>query len=872
MQNSYKRYSGLIDKALISNIGKFSSAFILIFFFFLLADNSFGQKLKINDQGYFETRGVNIFVFSNQYNGMFFDEKTAGIEIIHHGVRTATGGAVRLSNTPEQWDQVPSLVDRKVDEKNNSIDVVLRYKDYNFDSRINVTAKDNGVLISVYLDKPLPEKLIGKAGFNLEFLPSAYFGKTYIIDGIPGSFPYYPASNTKMEPDSEKIPQFAGHSTFDDRGKDNFIVPEPIATGKTISLAPEDPERFVKIESHDSKLMLFDGRILAQNGWFVVRSLLPARITGKVLEWYLEPNAIPNWIRKPNIGFSQVGYTPNQEKVAVIELDKNDSPLKTASLYKINPDGKYVDELTADLEPWGKYLRYNYVKFNFSSVKEPGLYYIKYGDQKTNTFPIDGNVYDNVWHPTLDVWFPVQMDHMEVKEAYRVWHGVPYLDDALQAPVNEQHFDNYRMGPTTQTKYKPLERIPGLAVGGWFDAGDFDIQTGSHNSVISSFVDAWEEFGVKRDETYIVEKTRHVDIHRPDGKPDILQQIEHGTLNLVAQVKNIGYPVRGIVSPKLYLYNHLGDASTITDNLPYNPKLKPYESDGKSSGTMDDRWVFTGRNTFLDYGSIAALAAASRALKKYDKSLSDESLAMALKLWNEDQNMENKPDTSRFARFFRNADLPAALELYITTKDKKYAHIFLEKIWSSLEQSSERHSSNQRFFAGRNLAVALKALPYMDAGYKSKLKDYVMEYKKIVDEIKMDNPYGVPISGGGWGGSGGVVRFAITNYYAYKAFPDIMSKEDVLRSMDYIFGCHPYSNESFVEAVGTNSKKLAYGNNRADFSIIAGGIVPGVMLLKPDFLENKDDWPFLWGENEVTIGGSASYIFLANAVNEIVNK
>ncbi|MEJ2616758.1 MAG: hypothetical protein P8Z35_17520, partial [Ignavibacteriaceae bacterium] len=192
MQYSYKRQNSFsakrlyFSKELISVSGKLFSVLLIIFI--LLTGNSFGQKLKINDLGYFETRGANIFVFSNQYNGMFFDEKTAGIEIIHHGVRTATGGAVRVSNTPEQWDQVPSVVDRKVDEKNNSIDVVLRYKDYNFDSRINVTAKDNGVLISVYLDKPLPEKLIGNAGFNLEFLPSAYFEKTYIIDGMPGSF------------------------------------------------------------------------------------------------------------------------------------------------------------------------------------------------------------------------------------------------------------------------------------------------------------------------------------------------------------------------------------------------------------------------------------------------------------------------------------------------------------------------------------------------------------------------------------------------------------------------------------------------------------------------------------------------------------
>ena len=190
------------------------------------------------------------------------------------------------------------------------------------------------------------------------------------------------------------------------------------------------------------------------------------------------------------------------------------------------------------------------------------MYFIKYGDQKTNTFAIDEGVYDNIWHPTMDVWFPVQMDHMKVNEAYRVWHGEPYLDDALQAPVNHQHFDGYFMGPTTDTRFKPLERIPGLAVGGWFDAGDFDIQTGSHNSVILSFADAWERFGINRDETFIDQATRYVDIHRPDGKPDLLQQLEHGTLNVVAQLQNIGHPVRGIIVPNLHQYHHLGDAST----------------------------------------------------------------------------------------------------------------------------------------------------------------------------------------------------------------------------------------------------------------------------------------------------------------------
>ena len=681
--------------------------------------------------------------------------------------------------------------------------------------------------------------------------------------------------NNHLQPISKKIPQFAGHTTFDDRGRGEFLVPEPLATGKTILLAPEDPERFVKIKSLDADVMLFDGRNLAQNGWFIVRSVLPANKTGKVLTWYLEPNAIPNWIRKPNVGFSQVGYTPDQEKVAVIELDNNDTPLKSASLFQVTPEGKSVEKFKGKVNVWGKYLRYNYVKFDFSSVKEIGVYYIQYGDEKTNTFTISPNVYANIWHPTLDVWFPVQMDHMEVNEAYRVWHGAPYLDDCLQAPLNHQHFDGYRMGDTTDTKYKPLERIPNMAVGGWFDAGDFDIQTGSHNGVVSSFVDTWESFKVDRDQTYIDQKTRYVDIHRPDGKPDILQQIEHGTLNLVAQCENIGHPVRGIVVPNLHQYHHLGDAMTETDNLPYNPTLKPYETDGKSSGTPDDRWAFTTRTPSLDYSTAGTLAAASRALRGFNDDLADRALASAKRLMEEADELMKKPsrDTNRMMRRWgRGADIDAVLQLYITTREKKYADKFLEKIWTLLEPPKGMPEFGQMFFAGRSLNPALKAVPYMDAAYKAKLKDYIIKYKKSVDETEKHNPYGLPISSGGWGGSGSVVNSAITNYYVHKEFPEIMNKEYVFRGLNYIFGCHPYSDVSFVEAVGTRSKKVAYGNNRADFSIIAGGIVPGVMLLKPDFLENKDDWPFLWGENEVTIGGSAEYIFLSNAVNELVKR
>ncbi len=818
--------------------------------------------LRLNDREYFETRGLNVLVFSNEYNGMFFDEKTAGIEIIQHGVRLATGGAVRLSPTPEQWDQIPKVIERKVDKAAGTITCLLRYESFNFDSRLVVTAEGSAVRVAVFVDKPVPEKLEGRAGLNLEFLPSKYFERTYLADGKPGIFPRYPIGPTVTKPGDTKIPQFEGYSTFDDRGRNEYIEAQPVATGKAFVLAPEDPERRVAIKAVSGELQLLDGRNLAQNGWFIVRSLLATKTTGKVAEWVVAPNVVPNWTRTPVIGFSQVGYHPSQKKVAVIELDVNDTPLATASIFEVTADGTPVERLKAKVEPWGRYLRYNYVTADFSPVDRPGVYYIQYGSQKTETFPIDASVYDTIWHATADVWFPVQMDHMAVNEAYRVWHGLTHMDDALQAPLNFQHFDGYRMGASTDTKYKPLERIPGLAVGGWFDAGDFDIQGGSHASTITTLVDLWERFRPERDQTFIDQATRFVDIHRPDGKPDILQQIEHGVLAVAAQYRSIGHLNMGIVDSHLHRYHHLGDASTQTDNLLYDPSLKPYQVEGNRSGTPDDRWVFTTRTPFLNYAGIGSLAAASRALRGFNDALADECLALAKKAYTEERNTPPpQAPAGPFARFGRFAELSAVLQLMITTKEQQYVDRFNELIWPALDQALDR-----------NLDTAIKALPFLGPGAVEKLRPYAVQYKARVEALSKENPYGVPIATGGWAGSAGVVSWATTNYLLHKVYPDLFDKELVFRGLHFIFGRHPASNVSLVATVGTKSKRLAYGNNRADFTFIPGVIVPGILILKPDYPENMDDWPFLWGENEGTITGAAGYLYLANAAQELLKK
>jgi hypothetical protein len=732
-------------------------------------------------------------------------------------VRTATNGDVRLSSTPEQWDPVPTLKSRSVQRERSVVNTRLAYAPYNFEYVVRAEARGDGVVLSVILDQPLPAALVGKAGFNLEFLPSAYFRRTYLMDQSSGVFPLYPSGST-------------------------------LASGSKLVLAPEDPERRVTIDGHGATLALFDGRTQAQNGWYVVRSLLPAGKTGTVIEWTLTANLIPNWTRPAVIAHSQVGYAPTQEKLAWLELDRNAPVPGKARLLRVGADGALTEAFAGEPRSWGEYLRYQYFGFDFSAVREPGIYVIEAAGQRTEAFRISPDVYAKTWQPTLDVYFPVQMDHMFVNEAYRVWHGASHLDDARQAPINHEHFDLYGQGPTTDSRFAPGEHIPGLNVGGWFDAGDFDLRTQTHYATVQSLVASWETFHPDRDETTIDQTNRRVEIHRPDGVPDLLQQIEHGTLLLIAQHRVFGHAIPGIVEPDLGQYTHLGDASTKTDN----------RVDDRAGG--DDRLAFTTATTALNYGSAAALAAASRALRGYRDELAAECLATAQRAW--------QFEKSRSPNLFRvgnttggdpaDEELSAAVELLLTTHDKRYAKR-VNELWPAIDS---------KFFF--NAPLAIRALPLMDPAYAKRLRARAIAHREQMQRLSRDNPFGVPITRGGWAGSAAVVTFATTAYYLNRAYPDLFGPQDALRGLDFLYGTHPASDISLVSGVGTRSKEIAYGNNRADFSFIAGGVVPGVLILKPDFPENKEDWPFLWGENEYVVDLAARYIFLAQAANQLV--
>lgn len=846
-----------------------------------VAVGSYAQSFKLNNLEYFEERGANVLVYSNIYNGGFCDEKLAGIEIVQRGERIATGGGIRFMNTPEQWDIYGKMTNRTVNRDENYIEVELTYQDYDFTSRIRVQPKDKGCVMQVFLDKPVPANLVGKAGMNLEFFPASYFGKNYLVDGAARILPKYPQHDTQVRPVSEKIPQYYGESTFDDRGRGEFLVPLALSTGHQIVLAPEDNALRVAVKS-DVEVSLYDGRHLAQNGTFVVRSLLPKNKTGKVLEWYVEPDVDQQWIRKPNIGFSQIGYTPAQKKVAVVELDRNDIPASTAKILRVNPDGSKSIAMEANVEPWGVfYNRYNYVTIDFSKIKEPGLYSIEYAGAETNAFPIDKNVYSDKWHASMDISLVVNMDHMEVNEAYRIWHGRANMDDALQAPLNVKLHDGYSMGNTTNTKYQPLEHIPGLAVGGWYDAGDFDIQANSVVNTVQDLSSLWRLFKPLRDQTFIDEDTKYADIHRPDGIPDVVQQIMHGTLNINAQIENIGFVANVIGQPDMHHYHHLGDAMTLTDGLIYDPSLELYQVKDGRSGTPDDRMVFTSRGgAGSAMSSIVALASAYPALKEYFPEEAERSLNNALMLWDKYAEQlapkanNNQNSNQRGRRGNGDPRINAAIELYYATGEQRFKDLFMPLIVGQINPADD---ANRESFGGGiapnfNLSNVLRVYDMLDKKTQKIVKDAIPAYVENLSKAGNDNPYKVPIQGSNWAGNTQVMGNSFNCYLIWRQFPNLVDPELILKGLNYIYGCHPYSNVSFITSVGVNTKKVAYSNNRADYTVIPGGVVPGLIVKKPDLLENKDDYPFLWGENECCINSVPNYVMLNLACEQVAKS
>lgn len=835
-----------------------------------------GFQLNTAD-GYFQKQGVDIMAFDDIYPS----GHQSGVSVLMHGHRAATNGDIRFEQTPGQWQPIPKLLTRKIDQENNTITTRLAYPDrdqhltgfnpliypdFEFTYQVTVKGGTSSVLVTVDLDQPVPKEFLGKLCFNMELFPGALFGKPWLMDSKQGIFPRQANGPVLSRPGNHRHPLAAPADRMQisveklSRGDKGYspatadtLIAEPYAIGKRFTVRPDDAYNRFTVESKTADLKLYDGRMNHNNGWFVLSSEIPANKTDKAIEWEITPNVVEDWIYTPVVQTSQVGYYPNAPKTAIIETDSRDMCREKAVLYQITADGE-KEILNMEPSEWGRFLRYHYLQFDFSSIKEEGLYKVCYGKSESCTFRIAEDIYDRgVWQPVLEYFLPVQMCHMRVNEKYRVWHDLCHDDDARMAPVNYNHFDGYVQGPSTLCKFKPGDCVPGLNAGGWHDAGDFDLRVESQAGECYILSLAYECFDVDYDTTTIDQTAKVTEIHQPDGKNDILQQIEHGMLSVVGGYKALGRLYRGIISNDLRQYVLMGDPSAMTKNIP---------------GDEDDRWVFTEDNPPRQLMTAAHLAASSRALKNFNPALSQDALRAAEEIYEETSGSGFVNDNCTHyivtdgSNDTNHAKIHAAVELFLTTSEEKY----------------KEHLLGQIDFITENIQtlgwIVCRALYKIDdASFTEKLRPALENLKAEYDRLSGETPYGIPYRPHIWGAGWAIQRLGFEYYFLHKAFPEIFDPVLMMNALNFVLGCHPGSNTaSFASGVGARSATTAYGMNRADWSYIPGGVISGTALIRPDFPELLE-FPFLWQQAEYVMGGASSgYMFLVLAVQELLKQ
>jgi len=111
-----------------------------------------------------------------------------------------------------------------------------------------------------------------------------------------------------------------------------------------------------------------------------------------------------------------VGYHPAQKKIAIVELDGSDAGDDVLSVKRVSEDGTFEDALSGKPTPWGKFLRYKYVQFDFSAVTKPGMYVAEYRNFRTQIFQIAPDVYQKL----LDYSWPGNVRELQNAIEYAV--------------------------------------------------------------------------------------------------------------------------------------------------------------------------------------------------------------------------------------------------------------------------------------------------------------------------------------------------------------------------------------------------------------------------------------------------------------------
>ena len=200
------------------------------------------------------------------------------------------------------------------------------------------------------------------------------------------------------------------------------------------------------------------------------------------------------------------------------------------------------------------------------------------------------------------------------------------------------------------------------------------------------------------------------------------------------------------------------------------------------------------------------------------------------------------------------------VELLYTTKEDKYAS-HLVSIWPAIQENMVRVAGG----------IARVSDLIKDEAFNAMYMNALQSYSTRLDSALATNPFGVPWNPRIWGVGWSIQRYALEHYYLVQKYPELFDRELIFRVVNYVLGCHPGSNTSLVSGVGAHSITSAFGVYRHQWYYIPGGMVSGTALIRPDFPELKEPYPYMWQQSEYVMPGAGSYIFCVLAADKLLN-
>ncbi|MEP6725215.1 MAG: glycoside hydrolase family 9 protein, partial [Bacteroidota bacterium] len=403
--------------------------------------------------------------------------------------------------------------------------------------------------------------------------------------------------------------------------------------------------------------------------------------------------------------------------------------------------------------------------------------------------------------------------------------------------------------------------------GGWYDAGDYNKYVVNSGITMGTLLAAYEDFPLYFDTllTNIPESK--------DAVPDIINEALYNLRWMITMQD----PYDGGV------YNKCTNAVFDGMVMPGVSKLPRYVVQKGTAATLD---------------FAAVMAQFSRIAKKMEKQLpglSDSCLRAANKAWQwalknpaleYDQKTMNtlyEPKISTGAygdHEFSDEWFWAAVELYVSTKDKRYRTVINQGISDSMVLPSW---GKVRMLGYYTLLRNAQSLPKELAADISRIKERLLHFADAylvpAKESAFQTVMGRSKKDFNWGSNSNAANQGIVLINAYFVSKDKKYIDGALSNLDYILGRNA---TGYCFVTGAGSRSTMHPHHRAS---VADGItepVPGLLAGGPNpAMQDKSHYDFTepetayadvngaYASNEIAINWNAPLVYLSNAIEAL---